>query len=127
MADREPLALVLEDTDLGRWALTRALEAAGYVVHAASTWAEACTWLLRARFTLALVEVPSPGQAADIVVDVSQYPYTHVVLLTHEDTVGELRLVCGPACDILPKPVDLERVAHIARSCLESGTEARRA
>ena len=123
MADRKSLALVAEDTDLGRWALTRALQAEGYDVRAASTWAEASTWLLQAEFALALVAVSSPGNAADVVACIRQYPHTHLVLLADEDSIRELRLACGPAPDILAKPFDLERVGRVAFSHLGPGGE----
>jgi DNA-binding NtrC family response regulator len=124
MADRKSLALVCEDTDLGRWALTRALEAEGYEVHATSTWAEASVWLLKGKFDLALVTVSSPSNAAEIVACISRHhPHTHLVLLADQDSIGELRLVCSPVPDILAKPFDLGRVAKVACSHLGSGSE----
>ena len=125
MAVRKPSALVSEDTELGRWALTRALEAAGFDVLAVPSWIEASAWLLRRRFSLALVAVSSaPGNAADVVAYVRQHhPHTHPVLLADQDSIGELRLACGPEPDILAKPLDLEEIAHIAHSHPESGEE----
>ena len=118
MAKRQSVALVSEDTELGRWALTRALEAEGFEVQAVSTWVEASARLLRGKFSLALVAVSSaPGNAADIVAFVRQHhPSTHLVLLADQDSIGELRLACGPQPDILAKPLDLDEVAHIAHS-----------
>jgi DNA-binding NtrC family response regulator len=119
MAKRKLFALVSEDTELGRWALTRALEAEGFEVEAVPTWVEASACLLRARFSLALVAVSSaPGNAAEIVAYVRQHhPNTHLVLLADQDSISELRLACGPELDILAKPLDLEEVAHAAHSC----------
>lgn len=126
MGKRQSLALVLEDTELGRWALTRALEAEGFDVQAVSTWVEASAWLLKAEFSLALVAVSSTtGNAADIVAFVRHHhPHTHLVLLADEDSIGELRLACGPDLDILRKPLDLDEVAHVAhlRPGLGAGT-----
>jgi DNA-binding NtrC family response regulator len=118
MVKRQSFALVAEDTELGRWALTRALEAAGFEVQAVPTWVEASAWLRRARFSLAVVAVSSAaGNAADIAAYVSNHhPHTHLVLLADDDSIGELRLACGPEADILAKPLDLEEVAHLARS-----------
>jgi len=118
MVKRRSLALVSEDTELGRWALTRALEAVGCEVQAVSTWVEASAWLARARFSLAFVAVSSaPENAADIVAYVRQHhPNTHLVLLADRDSIGELRLACGPEPDILAKPLDLEEVVHVAHS-----------
>jgi DNA-binding NtrC family response regulator len=118
MVKRQSFALVSEDTELGRWALTRALEAEGFEVQAVPTWVEASAWLLRGRFSLALVAVSSaPGNAADIVAFVRQHhANTHLVLLADQDSISELRLACGPEQDILAKPLDLEEVAHIAHS-----------
>ena len=125
MAIRKPLALVSEDTELGRWALTRALEAEGFEVQAVSTWVEASACLLRAKFSLALVAVSSaPGNAADIVAYVRQHhPNTRLVLLADQDSISELRLACGPDLDVLAKPLDLEEVAHVAHSRPWAGDE----
>jgi ActR/RegA family two-component response regulator len=125
MAKRKSFALVSEDTELGRWALTRALEAEGFEVEAVSTWVEASACLLRARFSLALVAVSSTsGNAADIVAYVRQHhPNTRLVLLADQDSISELRLACGPEPDILAKPLDLEEVAHVAHSCPGAGDE----
>lgn len=127
MAGRDLLALILEDTDLGRWALTHALEAAGYEVHAPWTWAEASEWMHRVTFRLALVAVCSPDHAADVVADARRLRHMHLVLLAEEDMVDDVRRACGADPDILPKPLDLAQVSEIARSCLEPGREARRA
>ena len=118
MAKRQSFALVSEDTELGCWALTRALEAEGFEVQAVSTWVEASAWLGRARFSLAVVAVSSAaGNAADIVAYVrDHHSNTRLVLLADEDSIGELRLACGPEADILAKPLDLTEVAHLARS-----------
>jgi DNA-binding NtrC family response regulator len=125
MVKRQSFALVSEDTELGRWALTRALEAEGFEVQAVSTWVEASAWLRRARFSLAVVAVSSAaGNAADIVAYVSNHhPNTHLVLLADDDTVGELRLACGREADILAKPLDLADVAHLARSRCGAGDD----
>ena len=125
MAKRQSFALVSEDTELGRWALTRALEAEGFEVQAVPTWVEASAWLTRARFSLALVAVSSvPGNAADIVAFVRQHhPDTHLVLLADQDSIGELRRACGPETEILAKPLDLEEVSHIAHSVPWAGDD----
>ena len=122
MADRKPAALISEDTELGRWALTRALEAEGFEVTAVSTWAEASAWLIQEDFSLVLLAVSSaPGDAADIVAAITRdHPSTHLVLLADQDSIGELRVACGPLPDILPKPLDLRSVARVA--VLHSGT-----
>jgi DNA-binding NtrC family response regulator len=125
MSKRPSLALVSEDTELGRWALSRALEAEGFEVHAVSTWVEASAWLQRARFSLALVAVSSTtGNAADITAYVGRHhPETHLVLLADEDSISELRLACGPDVEVLVKPLDLDAVAHVAHSLPEPGDE----
>lgn len=119
MAVRKPSALVSEDTELGRWALTRALEAEGFEVQAVPTWVDASARLQRCGFSLALVAVSSAsGNAADIVAYVREHhAHTHLVLLADEDSIGELRLACGPDLDILAKPLDLDEVAHVAQLC----------
>lgn len=127
MAGRDLLALILEDTDLGRWALTHALESVGYEVHAPWTWAEASEWMHRAAFRLALVAVSSPDHAADVVADVRRHRHMHLVLLAEEHMVDDVRRACGEDSDILPKPLDLTQVSEIALSCRERREEARRA
>jgi len=118
MADRLPLAMVLEDTELGRWALTHALEAAGFKVIAASTWTEASAYLASAKCSLALVAVSSIADSvADIVASVVRdYPETHLMLLVEDDGVRDVRALCGPGTDILPKPLNLDDVARVARA-----------
>ena len=125
MAATESLALILEDTELGRWALQHALEAAGFEVLAVSTWTEASACLLRERFGLALVAVSSILEnVGEIVADICRdHPDTHLILLADQDSIGELRPLCGPGADILPKPLDLAEVAHVALS--RSGSSGR--
>jgi DNA-binding response OmpR family regulator len=127
MAYEEARALILEDTDLGRWALIRALEAVGYHVRAPWTWAEASEWLRRERFRLALLAVSSPGHAVDVMVEARRYRPMHAVLLAEEDVADDVRLACGAEPDILTKPLDLGQVSDIAVACLEPPQEARRA
>lgn len=117
MVDRHFSALVLEDTELGRWALTRALEAEGFDVEAVSSWAEASARLLQRRFSLALVAVSSaPGNAADLAADIRRsHPDTRLVLLADRDSIEELRLACGREPEILAKPFDLDEVVRVAR------------
>lgn len=128
MITRRALALVAEDTELGRWALTRALEAAGFDVQAVATWSEAAAWLSRASFSLAFVAVSSvSGSAADVVASMRAYhPRTRLVLLADQDRADELRLACGPEQDLLTKPLDLEKVASVAHLGLHPGGVAGR-
>ena len=127
MADGKARALVLEDTDLGRWALIRALEAVGYDVRAPWTWAEASEWLRRERFRLALLAVSSSGHAVDVMAEARRFRQMHVALLAEEDMADEVRLACGAGPDVLTKPLDLGHVSDIALACLEPQREARRA
>jgi ActR/RegA family two-component response regulator len=119
MAKPQSFALVFEDTELGRWALRRALEAEGLGVEVVSTWAEASRWLHQMKFSMAFVAVSSaPGSAADVVADIRRdFPDTRLVLLAGQDSIDELRLACGPGPEILAKPLDLDAVARVARSC----------
>jgi DNA-binding NtrC family response regulator len=110
------LALVLEDTELGRWALSRALEAEGFKVQAVATWAEASASLLRTHFSLAFVAVSSVFEnVAEIVGDICRdHPDTHLILLADQDSVSELRPLFGQQADILAKPFDLQAVTQVA-------------
>lgn len=114
----ESRALVLEDTELGRWALSRALEAAGFDVKAVPTWTEASACLLGEKFGLALVAVSSILEnVVDTVRGIGRdHPGTHLILLADQDTIEELVSLCGPATDILPKPLDLAVIAQVARA-----------
>ena len=118
MAHRQSLALILEGTELGRWALARALESEGFEVRAVRTWAEALGWLRTTRFSLVLAAVSSaPGNAAHLAAEIRRdQPHARLVLLTDQDSIDELRLACGPEPEILAKPFDLEAVAHVALS-----------
>lgn len=114
----ESRALVLEDTELGRWALSRALEAAGFDVRAVSTWTEASAYLLEEQFGLALVAASSIlDNIVETVTGIGRdYPDTHLILLADQDTIEGLVPLCGAATDILPKPLDLGMVAQVARA-----------
>jgi len=118
MADRHPVALILEDTDLGRWALTHALQAEGFEVVGVSTWAEASACLTRVECALALIAVSSiVDDVADVVASIRRdHPATHVMLLVQDEGLRELRSRCGPGTDILPKPLNLDDVARVARA-----------
>ena len=116
MAPGESLALVLEDTELGRWALRRALETQGFRVFAFSTWNEASECLVRTPVSLALVAVSS---ILENVVGVlghlgQEHPDTHFILLADQDSLGEIRPICDPAIDILTKPFDLAALGKVA-------------
>lgn len=123
----QSFALVFEDTELGRWALRRAIEAEGLGVEVVSTWAEALWRLHQMRFSMAFVALSSaPGNAADIVAALGRdFPDTCLVLLAGQDSLDELRLACGPGPEILAKPLDMAAVARVARSC--SGLPGHRA
>jgi DNA-binding NtrC family response regulator len=116
MAVRESFALVLEDTELGRWALQRALEGAGFKVVAVPTWAEASACLVREKVGLALVAVSSVVEnVTGVVTDICRdHPDTHLILLADQDSVSELRNLCGSVADILTKPIDLAAMAKVA-------------
>lgn len=118
MAHTRSLALVLEDTELGRWALTHALQAEGFEVRAVETWAEASTCLRQEKFELALVAASSaPANVGHITGEIRRdHPNTRLVLLADEDSIGDVRLECGSAPEILSKPYDLRAVARVALS-----------
>lgn len=118
MAHTRSLALVLEDTELGRWALTHALEAEGFEVRAVETWAEASTCLRQEKFELALVAASSaPANVGHITGEIRRdHPNTRLVLLADEDSIGDVRLECGSEPAILSRPYDLQAVAQVALS-----------
>jgi DNA-binding response OmpR family regulator len=118
MTHKPSLALILEGTELGRWALTHALRAEGFEVTAVETWGEASVWLRTTRFSLVLAAVAlAPGSAADLAAEIRRdQPQARVVLLTDQDGIDDLRRACGPGPEILAKPFDLAAVAQVALS-----------
>jgi DNA-binding NtrC family response regulator len=116
MAAGETLALVLEDTELSRWALCRALEAEGFRVRPAASWAEASACLLAEQVGLALVAVSSVlGNVAEIVAEVCHnHPGTRLVLLADQESIDGLQQLYGTDADILAKPFDLTEVTQMA-------------
>jgi DNA-binding NtrC family response regulator len=128
MTIRRPLTLILENTELGTWALTHALEAEGFEVHTASSWLEASACLARASYRLALVAVSSEQEnASDVLKYVRQYhPSTRLILLADQDDVTAVRVACGPKPIILAKPLDLGQMVQFALMCDEPTTDTAR-
>jgi len=117
MPSTKPLALVAEETQLGRWALTRALESDGFEVRAAADWLEASAHLAQAEFRLAILAVTSrrTNIAENIHSLTRYYPAMRVILLVDEDVSRETREACGPGVGIVSKPIDVNAIARLAR------------
>jgi DNA-binding NtrC family response regulator len=123
------LALVADDTELGRWALAHALQANGFDVYTAATWVEAAGWLARADVSVALLSAwlepeHAPNMAAYLR---TRHPSTRVIFLATEDEVRWVRGWCGDRAEVFAKPLDVERVVAAAAAMAEEDRQAKRA
>jgi DNA-binding NtrC family response regulator len=123
------LALVADDTDLGRWALAHALQARGFEVYTAATWVEATGWLGRADVSVAVLSTSlEPGKAPDMAAYLrTHHPATHVIFLAVEDEMRWVRGWCGDRAAVFAKPLDVEQVVAAAAAMVEEDRQARRA
>ena len=126
MSNSRPLALVAEDTELGRWALAHALQANGYEIYMSAGWVETDGWLDRAEFDVAVVSVSCDRDNVARIVEHlrREHPRTGLVLLALQDDVGTIRRTCGPGPVVLPKPLDVAQVVLAVRSLSEPGEVA---
>jgi DNA-binding NtrC family response regulator len=123
------LALVADDTDLGRWALAHALQARGFEVYTAATWVEAAGWLGRTEVSVALVSASLESEGAP---DMAAYlrthhPTVHVIFLADQDEMPWVRQWCGQGAEVFAKPLDVEQVVVAAAAKVEEDRRARRA
>ena len=121
------LALVADDTELGRWALAHALQARGFEVYTAATWVEAAGWLGRADVSVAVVSAAlEPEKTPDIAVYLrTRHPSTHVIFLAAEDELPLARECCVDHAEVFMKPLDVERVVAAAAAKVEGDRQAK--
>jgi DNA-binding NtrC family response regulator len=123
------LALVADDTELGRWALAHALQARGFEVYTAATWVEAAGWLGRADIAVAVISASiEPESAPDVAAYLrTRHPSTHVIFLATEDELPLAREWCVDHAEVFLKPLDVDRVVAAAAAKVESDRQAKRA
>ena len=123
MPTTRPLALVAEDTELGRWAIAHALQADGFDTCVFDGWAESAGWLGRRKFDVVVVAL---SVDRDDVGNIAEHMRSHhrgtrLIVLAPQDEMGEVRSACGPGPVVLPKPLDVERIVQTAKSLTGRG------
>jgi DNA-binding NtrC family response regulator len=114
--------LVVDDELNIRTALAKILQKAGYEVSAAESGDEALGLLQEGPFDLVITDLKMVGaDGMEVLRAVKQrQPGTEVVLLTAYGTIeSAVEAMRIGAYDYLPKPVDPERVVHIAAKAVE--------
>ena len=126
MNRRRPLALVAENTELGRWAIAHALQAAGFEIYFSATWVESSGWLDRAQFDLAVMALSAQRDDVAFIAGHlrDEHAGTRLIALVPQDDVGEIRRACGPEAVVLAKPLNVEQVVLAARSFRQPGAVA---
>ena len=103
--------LVVEDGEVTRKALTRALEVRGHEVHAVRDGVEAMDSLRRRHFDLVLLDIRMPRKdgfetLAEIKADPALRELPVIVISGVEDTASVVRCIEMGALDHLPKPFE---------------------
>lgn len=126
MLKTKPLALVAENTELGRWAIAHALQASGYEIYMSASWTESDGWLDQAEFDVAVMSVSCDrDDVARIAGHLrSHHVRTGLILLALQDDVGSVRRACGSGPLVLAKPLDIPQIVLAVRSLAEPGEVA---
>lgn len=119
MPDRDGTILVVDDTEIGRYAKVRALARAGYVVREAATGTEALHLVASAQPSLVLLDVKLPDMTGIEVCARVKQDYPGVVVLqtsaTFIDSDARVRGLEGGADAYLTEPVEAdELLANVA-------------
>ena len=122
-----PVALVAEDTELGRWALAHALRAEGYDVCVSAGWTETDGWLDRAAFDVVVMAVSSTRDNVAHIVDHArrEHGQAGLILLALQDDAAAVRAASGPEPVVLAKPLDVAAVVLTARALAGPGDVAK--
>ena len=127
MHESKSFALVAEDTELGRWAIARALQAAGFEVYLSGGWVESAGWLDRIDFDVAVMALCCDRH--DIASITShlrrEHARTKLVVLALQDDVGAIRQAAGPDVVVMEKPLNVEQVVRAAKSATQPGVVAK--
>jgi DNA-binding NarL/FixJ family response regulator len=120
-------ALVAEDTELGRWAIAHALQAAGFEVHLSGGWVESAGWLDRVDFDVAVMALACDrDDVAHITSHLRrEHARTRLVVLALQDDSSSIRQVAGPDVIVLEKPLNVEQVVLAAKSFTQPGVVAK--
>jgi DNA-binding NtrC family response regulator len=126
MPSSRPLALVAEDTELGRWAIAHALQASGFEFHTSASWVESAGWLDSAEFTVAVMALSCGlDDVAHVAAHMrSHHSRTRMIVLAAQEEVAVMRQICGPDVIVLAKPLNVEQVVLAAKSLTEPGAIA---
>ena len=124
MSSTRPLALVAEDTELGRWAIAHALEAGGYETQVSDRWTETAGWLDRVDFDVAVMSLSCDR---DDVAHIAEHVRVHhgntgLILLALQEDVEAVRAAFGPGPVVLVKPLNIEHILLAARSLRQPGS-----
>jgi DNA-binding NarL/FixJ family response regulator len=127
MSSTKPLALVAEDTELGRWAIAHALQAAGFEFYTSAGWVESAGWLDSTEFEVAVMALSCDRDDVAHIAEhlKSHHSRTRLILLAAQDEAKAIRQACGPDVVVLAKPLNVEQIVLAARSLTEPGAVAR--
>jgi len=111
-----PSALVVEDAESSREALSELLRQSGFTsLTTANSVAEGRAAIQSAMFDLVLLDLALPdGNGMDLLKDLEQQPDAEVVVVTGFGTIDSaVEAMRGGAIDYLTKPLDLKRLQNI--------------
>ena len=111
-----PSALVVEDAESSREALSELLRQSGFTsLTTANSVSEGRAAIQSAMFDLVLLDLALPdGNGMDLLKDLEQQPDAEVVVITGFGTIDSaVEAMRGGAIDYLTKPLDLKRLQNI--------------
>jgi DNA-binding NtrC family response regulator len=116
MVEHRPKALVTEDTELGRWAVARALEANGFEVNTASNNAEAIGRLIGNAFAVFIAAVTLERESvSELIRQVHEnQPATGLILLADHDDASRIADSCGSSAVVIEKPLGIDQIVKAA-------------
>jgi DNA-binding NtrC family response regulator len=117
MPDDKPQALVVEDTELGRWAVAHALRANGFEVSIATDRADALGRVAGTRFAVMVTTLAADSDDTRELIDRlrESQPDAGLIFLARQEEAARVSAECGPGAVVLEKPLDIDRV--VAAAC----------
>jgi DNA-binding NtrC family response regulator len=117
MPEDKPRALVAEDTELGSWAVARALQASGFEVSLAADRTETLERLAGTRFTVMVTAVAANREDVRELVGLMKrdQPDAGLILLARQEEAAGVTAECGPGTIVIEKPLSIDRV--VAAAC----------
>jgi DNA-binding NtrC family response regulator len=121
--------LVAEESDLGGWAISHALQGVGFNVCRAAMWTEVTGWLRTQPFQVLVLSasLEASGIATMVAYMATNHAETAVIVLADTDEVRGLRRECGSRAAVVSKPLDLDRLARMASAYVTDQPVALRA